>query len=158
MKKDFSLGFENLQSQYCQSILRFLLKSQVYFSVVSAIKDVRFSPVLPEHIIKSFRPISLFAISYYAFDSLRIEDRGISFETGFGEENIGSYVEIDYENILHIVASKNQKDCILFSRVSLSLDLSEQKSEQEFDEVLDEDLKRSKQAILSHPHNQKFFK
>ncbi len=83
--------YNKLQSAQCAEILKFLQKNGIYFSVICELKHVSFEPMLPSHIMNSFQPISFFILAGYAFDSLLLGQRGLSFEAGFGSENIGSW-------------------------------------------------------------------
>ncbi len=152
-KLGLSVEYDQLQNMQCYNILRLLQENNHYFSVICELKHVSFEPMLPKDIIDAFQPISMFVVAGYAFDSLSLGTRGMSFEAGFGMDNIGACVQIDYAYILQIaVVNKKDRDVALFSRID-SIEIFGG----EMQDIHEDGLSRSMEAILSHPHNQKFF-
>lgn len=150
-KNSLSAEFDQLQSAYCRDVVRFLQNRGYFFSLVCAIRDVSFEPMLPKSILELFQPISMFVIAGYTFESLRLGSNGMSFEAGFGSENIGACVQMDYTHILQIaMTAENQRDTVLFSRLNCAEIFGAEDS-------ANDELNRSMEAILSNPHNQKFF-
>ena len=145
--------YEVFQDQQCRETIHFLKKNEIFFNLICEIKNVSFDPPLPKEILESFQNCSLFALAGYTFDSLTLLQNGIMFEAGFGSDNIGSYVQIDYKHILQIaVTSLKDHNVPLFIRLNSSEIFDEGKENKETSEI-----ERSMEAILSHPHNQKFF-
>ncbi len=145
-------SFEKILDAQCEAFIQFFAQEGIHFSVICAVKNVAFSPPLPQDILDGFQPLSLFILAGYTFESLEISKRGIIFEAGFGRDNIGSFVQIDFRDILQIVmTNKKGKDIPVFTRLD-GRDLFE------CTEIAKEqDLQQSMEAILSNPHNKKFF-
>lgn len=147
------LRFEKLQDRQCETLLKFLIAEEVYFSVICAVKNVNFTPALPKEILDGFQPLSLFILAGYTFASLEIMQNSITFEAGFGSDNIGSFVQIDFRHILQIlIANKKGKDIPIFTRLD-----GGEIFEDTYLPSKEEELQQSMEAILSNPHNQKYF-
>lgn len=146
------LRFEKLLDKQCEDVIRFLSKEKVNFALVCEVKNVVFDPPLPQEILEGFQPLSLFVLAGYTFDSLAFSQDGIMFEAGFGPNNIGSFVQINFRHILQLsVSNHKSKDMIVFRR----LDGFEIFGDEEQNKI--QNLQQSMQAILSNPHNQKYF-
>lgn len=142
------IKFEKLQDKQCEEIVKFLINQKICFSLFCHMNQVRFTPELPQNIMENFAPISLFILNGYAFESLSIIQGGIGFEAGFGKENIGSFVEIDFRDILQIIVQNaKEKDVPIFTRLA---------ADELFFNSEEEELKKSMEAIMSNPHNQQY--
>ena len=143
------MRFEGVMDRQCELLLRFLAREGVQFALVCPISEVTFMPPLPEEMVRGFQPQSLFVLAGYTLDSLEILSDGICFEAGFGRENIGHFVSVDFRHILQVVITTPKgKDIPLFTRMDSS----------ELFEVggaIDDEI-RSMEAILSNPHNRKY--
>lgn len=146
------LKFERLLDKQCEDFIRFLVSENVNFSLVCEICNVSFEPPLPQDILSNFKPLSLFVLAGYTFESLTFCKNGIGFEAGFGSDNIGSFVQIEFRHILQLImTNQKNKDTLIFSRID-SLELFEDEERMKQDH-----LEQSMKAILSNPHNKKFF-
>ena len=134
-------GFVSLMELHIKDIIELLLKDGQYFSILTHISDVHFEPKLPEKISETFKPITLFYIAEYTFESSSVDDEFFYFETGFGEENIGSFITIPLSSIIQIIVN----DSVIF--INLSTKEKKEKS-----------INKSTNIFLSNPENKKLLK
>jgi hypothetical protein len=130
----------------------FLLQNNVEFGVICNTSEVIFEPSLPHDILKNIKPIALFVLSNYSFESAYMDEGGESlfFEAGFGPENFASTVSIDTSNIIQIIV----EDTPIFINVCAGRKKIIKKPE--IKKVETEN--RSMEKLLSRPENQKFLK
>ena len=95
--------FRHLMKRHASEIMEMLLKRGVHFSILTNIADVSFSPTLPEQITEGFKPITMFFLAGYTFESTQLYNGKMSFEAGFGSDNFGSLVSLPVEAILQII-------------------------------------------------------
>lgn len=95
--------FKELMKKHSKEILEFVLASD--FKVVANLESVKFSPELPQNIRKTLNklPVILFELANYTLDSATLDDEGLKFEAGFGEEDFASTVTIPYLGVIQIV-------------------------------------------------------
>ena len=145
MKNFFSDDvFVNLMKAHSKEIIELLLDKGIFFSILVNISEVKFDPELPEYIKKSFKPITLFAIAGYTYETIEIDDEFLEFEAGFGSENIGSIVTVPLHSIIQILI----EDTPIYINLSRKINKQKQKSK----------IERSKSIFLSNPENRKFLK
>ncbi|MBT3279913.1 MAG: hypothetical protein HOF69_03475 [Campylobacteraceae bacterium] len=97
------------------------------FSITANINAIKFDPDLPDEIKDSFSTFTLFSFANYTFESIILTEEYISFEAGFGEENMGSVVTIPYIAIFQIIIDES----ILFINPSATMVI---KKEEEIDQ------------------------
>ena len=95
----FQPQFKSVMNAHTRDILQFLIQNSVNFNILCDMKRASFSPQLPEHITSTFNEITLFVLAGYTFESIELHESCMSFEAGFGNENIGSIVSVEYEGI-----------------------------------------------------------
>lgn len=139
--------FNALMKKNCYAILELLLKRGVNFSILTNIADVTFEPILPNHISQNFKPITMFFLAGYTFESTQISDRYISFEAGFGSDNFGSLVSLPIEAILQIIIEEIPVFINLSTPPKSVVKVPKENG-----------LKRSMEALMSNPNNQKLIK
>ena len=145
MKNFFSDDvFVNLMKAHSKEIIELLFDKGIFFSILVNISEVKFNPELPEYIKKSFKPITLFAIAGYTYETIEIDDEFLEFEAGFGSENIGSIVTVPLHSIIQILI----EDTPIYINLSRKINKQKQKSK----------IERSKSIFLSNPENRKFLK
>ncbi len=140
--------FHGLMKQHIKEVLELLLKRGVNFSILTNISDVNFDPVLPVEISQNFKPITMFFLAGYTFESTQIYNNTLSFEAGFGNDNFGSLVSFPLEAILQIIVEE----------IPVFINLSTPPPKAAVKEPQENGLKRSMNAFLSNPHNQKLMK
>ncbi len=79
--------FNGLMKKHAKEVLELLLKRGANFSILTNIADVTFDPPLPVEISQNFKPITMFFLAGYTFESTQIYNGKISFEAGFGSDN-----------------------------------------------------------------------
>lgn len=157
----FSPAFKAILLSHLKEILTFLLKEGVNFNILCDMKQTHFDPPLPEHISNTFNDITLFVLAGYTFESIELESDSISFEAGFGNENIGSIVRIAYGGIVQVLLHDNDllREVPLWTNVSHPCFYN--LSTEELDliaSVQEEGLEHSRLAFTSNPENSRFFK
>src|SRR5574344_2834894 len=91
-----------LESQIKEQISYFLSKNQE-FSIVINTKKIDFNPKLPKKIMDNIDNSALFTLANYTYSTINLYSDFMTFETGFGEENIGSTLTVPYDSILQII-------------------------------------------------------
>ncbi len=142
--------YAKLMQESIQEILFFLFKEEQNFGILCKIEELSFDPPLPKEIHDEFRPMTLFFLAGYTFESSVIEDSYLSFEAGFGSENIGSFVTVPLLSIMQIIIDETP----IFVNLSQVKNVDEKMKK----EVKPEGVKNSMSAFLSNPENQKFIK
>lgn len=135
--------FSHEMKRHVKATLKTLLKKGINFSILTNVAEINFEPQLPQEIRSSFKPITMFVLAGYTFESCVVDDWGISFEAGFGHENFGSLVSVPMLSVLQIIIEETP---IL---INLSVDVDEKPQSQE------KGVKRSMEALLSNPENKK---
>jgi hypothetical protein len=136
--------FSELMVFHQRDIIDMLLQKGIFFSILTHIDEITFDPILPAEISSNFKPITLFVISEYTFESCTFDDDNLYFEAGFGQQNVGSFVTIPLNSIVQIVL----EDTPIFINLSLR-----QKKR-----TNDTNIKKSTNIFLSNPENESFIK
>ncbi len=143
--KDFSaLMRKNIQDM----IIHFFDKEQ-NFGILCKIEDVSFEPQLPESINAEFRPLTLFFLAGYTFETARIMEDTLVFEAGFGADNYGSLVTVPLLSIMQIIVDETP---VLINLANYEKDVYVEKK------VDEGGVKNSMASFLSNPENSKFLK
>ncbi|NOQ31195.1 MAG: hypothetical protein GQ570_08745 [Helicobacteraceae bacterium] len=146
-----SKTFAKLMHDNMTDILVHLFEQEQSFGVLCKIDNVTFEPHLPADITQEFRPMTLFFLAGYTFESAKIIDGALMFEAGFGTDNLGSVVRVPLLSIMQIVIDDTPIFINLASDLSLEL-------ESENTNTNDLGVKNSMDSFLSNPENQKFLK
>ncbi len=141
--------YMELMEKHIQEILLFLFEQEQNFGILCKIEHLSFSPELPEHISSEFRPMTLLFLAGYTFESARIQENLLIFEAGFGEENIGSVVEVPLLSIMQVIVDETP---IFVNLASPSEKASNQPPKAEGG------VENSMASFLSNPENEKFLK
>ena len=136
--------FSELMVFHIRDIVELLLQKGTFFSILTNIEDITFDPVLPAEISSNFKPITLFVIAEYTFESCSFDDENLYFEAGFGHQNVGSLVTVPLNSIVQIVL----EDTPIFINLSLKQN----------PKVKDNNIKTSTNIFLSNPKNKDFIK
>ncbi len=138
-----------LMNQHIQELLVFLFEQEQNFGILCKIEHLTFEPELPEHIRSEFRPMTLFFLAGYTFESARLEEGMLLFEAGFGEENVGSFVQVPLLSIMQIIVDETP----IFVNLSSPKEMISNKAPQR-----ENGIDNSMASFLSNPENQKFIK
>ena len=143
--KEFALL---MQKNIQELIIHFFEKEQ-NFGILCKVEVATFEPSLPESIESEFRPLTLFFLAGYTFETARIEDGFLVFEAGFGSENFGSVVTLPLLSVMQIIVDETP----LFINLSTYREKSVVKKE-----VDEGGVENSMASFLSNPENSKFIK
>lgn len=136
--------FSGLMVFHLRDIIDLLLQKGEFFSILTNITDVTFDPELPNEISKDFKPITLFVIAEYTFESCSLDEENLYFEAGFGHQNIGSFVKVPLSSIVQIVLENTP----IFINLSHKPKHVEKQS----------DIDKSTNIFLQNPENREFIK
>lgn len=139
--------FCELMKKHTKEIVSFLLERGSNFSIITNTPDVSFEPELPLEISKAFKPATMFFLAGYTLESAHMNGEQLFFEAGFGKDNFGSLVCVPLDAILQIVV----EEAPLFINLSVP-------QKKEVKEPKEKGLKRSMEALMSNPKNQKLIK
>ena len=143
--KDFSA----LMQKNIYNLIIHLFEKEQNFGVLCKIEEASFDPELPKDINAEFRPMTLFFLAGYTFDTARIEDEFLVFEAGFGSDNIGSLVSVPLLSIMQVIVDETP----------LMINLATYKKDLNVEKKVDESgVENSMASFLSNPENSKFIK
>ena len=131
--------FRKLKEKHAKEILEFLIPNKEEFDILCSTANINFNPTLPKDITSAFGEILVFTIANYTLSTAKIIDDKLTFEAGFGEENIGSVVTIPLNNIIQIT----EEETPLFINVSATIPQQEPETKQ-------------KNPFEMNPRNKKF--
>ncbi|MEA1982294.1 MAG: hypothetical protein U9N39_02015 [Campylobacterota bacterium] len=144
-------GFAQIMKRSIQDVIIHFFESEQNFGILCKIEEIDFDPVLPEEISKEFRPLTLFFLAGYTFDTARIENEMLIFEAGFGSDNFGSVVQVPLLSIMQVIVDETP--------VLINLSVYKEKSEIKREEIKDDKgVKNSMASFLNNPENSKFLK
>ncbi len=99
--------YKDLVSSQIKDTISFLLEQNQEFAVTANIEAIKFDPELPSATLEQLSKFSLFILSNYTYSTVKIDDKNIYFEAGFGSENFGSTVKIPFYAIFQIVVEES---------------------------------------------------
>ncbi len=148
--------------KFCESmhkntreIISFMLDAGVEFGIICSTDEVVFEPPLPPEILKNIKPIALFVLSNYSFESAYLDESGsaLYFEAGFGADNYASLVGIKLNDIIQVVV----EDTPVYINICAGRQKPprQNKQKQPTDEA---GANRSMEKLLSRAENKKFLK
>ena len=79
-------SYADMMQKHIVDILSHLFEKDQTFGILCKIETLSFEPELPNEITSEFRPMTLFFLAGYTFESARIEKNTLIFEAGFGTE------------------------------------------------------------------------
>ena len=144
--------FAELMQSNIQGLIIYMFEVEQNFGLLCKIEDVTFEPPLPEPIASDFRPMTLFFLAGYTFETARIVDDVIMFEAGFGNENVGSLVTVPLLAIIQIIIDETPILINIASYTKL------QKANHEAKKADENGIQNSMASFLSNPENAKFMK
>jgi len=141
--------YTTIMERHIQDLLHFLFKQEQNFGILCKIEHISFEPDLPEHIRSEFRPMTLFFLAGYTFESARMEEGLLIFEAGFGEENLGSFVQVPLLSIMQIIVDETP----IFVNLAAPSEKVINKAPKK-----EAGIENSMASFLSNPENKKFMK
>ena len=109
--------FRKIKEKHAKEILEFLIPNAEEFDILCSSDEISFNPALPKHITSGFGEVLVFTLANYTLSTAKIIDNKLTFEAGFGEENIGSVVSVPLGVIIQIT----QEETPLFINVAATL-------------------------------------
>ena len=141
--------FASLMRKNIEDLVVHFFKKEQNFGILCKIENVSFEPQLPENINADFRPLTLFFLAGYTFETAHIKGDTLVFEAGFGAENYGSEVSVPLLSIMQIIIDETP---VL---INLTTYKEGKKVVKEKDE---KGVENSMASFLSNPENSKFVK
>ena len=143
--KDFAL----LMQKNIQDIIIHFFDKEQNFGILCKIEDAYFEPELPANIKSEFRPLTLFFLAGYTFETARIVNNTLVFEAGFGADNFGSLVSVPLLSIMQVIVDETP----------VMINLADHKQDMISEKNLDSNgVENSMASFLSNPENSKFLK
>jgi hypothetical protein len=141
--------FAELMQKNIQDLLIHFFQREQNFGILCKIEGASFEPELPEVINSEFRPLTLFFLAGYTFETARIEGSTLIFEAGFGSDNFGSIVSVPLLSIMQVIIDESP----------VLINLSTYKETHEIKKEPNKSgVKNSMASFLSNPENSKFIK
>jgi len=141
--------FAKTMQKNIENLIIMLFEKDQNFGILCKIEEVSFEPQLPKSISSEFRPMTLFFLAGYTFDTASIVDDMMVFEAGFGADNFGSMVTVPLLSILQIIVDETP----------LLINLANYKKENKIIQKVDSGgVENSMASFLSNPENSKFLK
>jgi len=144
-------GFAEIMKRSIQDVIVHFFELEQNFGILCKIEEVDFNPALPADINSEFRPLTLFFLAGYTFETARIEDDLLIFEAGFGSDNIGSIVTVPLLSIMQIIVDETP----IFINLSV---YKESESPQVTSPKDEKGVENSMASFLNNPENSKFLK
>jgi len=142
--------FAALMQKNLQDLIIHFFDKEQNFGILCKIEDISFEPELPADINSEFRPLTLFFLAGYTFETARIIDDILMFEAGFGGDNFGSLVSVPLLSIMQVIVDETP---VLINLANY--DKHESVSKKEIDSG---GVESSMASFLSNPENSKFLK
>jgi len=144
-------SFAKIMQKSIESLIVHFFQEEQNFGILCKIEEIEFHPPLPQNIEREFRPLTLFFLAGYTFETARIEENILVFEAGFGSENFGSIVSVPLLSIMQIIIDETPVFINLAS-------YKEDKKGFHQEEVDDQGVENSMASFLNNPENSKFLK
>ncbi|MBC8237334.1 MAG: hypothetical protein H8E76_03800 [Helicobacteraceae bacterium] len=142
--------FAHLMQKNIQEMIIHFFEKEQNFGILCKIENIHFDPPLPADINSEFRPLTLFFLAGYTFETARVESDVLIFEAGFGSENFGSVVSVPLLSIMQIIIDETP--------VLINLANSEIAVEVQKEEIDEGGVENSMASFLNNPENSKFLK
>jgi len=140
------IEFKEIMNYHAKEIIEYLLKNEIYFGVTARVKAIEFNPELPSSIKSRFSEYTMFQLSNYTFTTIEVDDKYLSFEAGFGEENFSSVCYIPIHAIFQIVIEESLIYINPVATTDKYIGLDEEEAK-----------RNSISSFLNNPKNKKFF-
>lgn len=145
-------NFAKIMQKSIESLIVHFFEEEQHFGILCKIEEIDFNPTLPHAIESEFRPLTLFFLAGYTFETARIESDMLIFEAGFGSENFGSVVSVPLLAILQIIIDETP----VF--INLAINPQVTTADLKSKEVDNQGVENSMASFLSNPENSKFLK
>ena len=144
-------GFAQIMKRSIQDVIIHFFEREQNFGILCKIEEVAFNPTLPDDINSEFRPLTLFFLAGYTFETAKIEDGYLIFEAGFGSDNFGSIVTVPLLSIMQIIVDETP--------ILINLSVYKESAGEENKATEDnQGVQNSMASFLNNPENSKFLK
>ncbi len=141
--------FAEMLTDHALETVAYFLDEGVEFGILCNLSDVTFRTPLPEHIQNALKPLTLFMVAGYSFETAVIQDDMVlAFEAGFGPENFATVVEVPIDSVLQLLVG----DTVVFVNLTATLPKRRKSAPVNLGSE-----SRSFEAILSNPENESLF-
>ena len=134
--------YKNILKTHIMNTISLLLEQNEEFQIVCEVENISFNPPLPSDLMKSFNDMVMFVIAGYTFETATIDNDYISFEAGFGADNIGSTLTIPILALKQIMVDE-------YPVIINSTDYVKEETKE---------IKSSMEMLMSNPKNRKLLK
>lgn len=141
--------FADLMQKNIQDIIIHFFSKEQNFGILCKIEDISFNPQLPSDIKAEFRPLTLFFLAGYTFETAKIEGNKLIFEAGFGQSNFGSVVSVPILSIMQVIIDEAP---VLINLANYQSDINIEVDES------NGGVENSMASFLNNPENSKFLK
>ena len=138
--------FKELMQSHILETIEYMFSANQEFGIACEISDVHFTPKLPSKLQESLPDVTLFMLANYSFESATVDIHQLTFEAGFGADNIGALVQIPLLAIKQIFVDEYP---ILINIASVSPIEEPKEAEPEIN---------SMSALLNNPENAKLLR
>lgn len=142
--------FAKIMQKNIENLIILLFEKDQNFGVLCKIEEITFEPALPKEISAEFRPMTLFFLAGYTFDTATIVEEKLVFEAGFGADNFGSIVSVPLWSIMQIIVDETP--------LLINLSNYKSKSIKDIKKADEGGVENSMASFLSNPENSKFLK
>lgn len=142
--------FAKVMQKNIENLIDILFHKDQNFGILCKLEEIEFDPPLPEEIFCEFRPMTLFFLAGYTFDTAEIAGDKLVFEAGFGSDNFGSVVTVPLLGIMQIIVDETP--------LLINLSTYKKETQKSGKKVDDGGVENSMASFLSNPENSKFFK
>jgi len=142
----YDSDFQDLMRGHIYDTIELIYKKEHYFGITCQIEHVSFEPPLPKELLLTFPEITLFMLAEYSYESSKLGEYELTFEAGFGEQNVGAIVTVPLLAIKQVFL----EEYLVALNVAEYEALKEQENkEEEIDSMA---------MLLKNPHNAKLLK
>lgn len=140
-----SQAFKDLMQEHILKTIEYLFNANQEFGIACEIPEVQFTPELPSELLETLPEVTLFMLANYSFESATIDSHQLTFEAGFGADNIGALVQIPLLAIKQIFVGEYP----ILMNIASTTQVEEETEEEENSEI------NSMNALLNNPENAK---
>jgi len=151
--------YKILNEKYIFDTIDYLFKHNQFFDIICLYDAISFTPELPQSLTQTFKEQGYIhlSVSKYTFESAILTEEKLSIEAGFGEENIGSVINIPLLAIKQIMVGR----AIILVNIAEPIQFDVPtfiKNDTISTKPKKVDTKKSMEALLKNPENQKLIK
>jgi len=140
-------AFKDLMQEHILKTIEYMFDINQEFGIACEITEVYFTPELPLDLQKELPDMTLFMLANYSFESATVDLHELTFEAGFGADNIGALVQIP------LLAIKQ----IFVEEYPILMNIASPRDNEEEKEADNSEM-NSMNALLNNPENAKLLK